>query len=109
MVLAMVAVFQLPTLIMFLARMRIVTARFLWRRIQYAVLITFIAGAVLTPSPDPWNQTMLAAPMLAMYVLSIGLAWLVAPRGRRRSSIAHEQWLVFAAVALNYAWRKRHV
>ena len=56
MVLAMVAVFQLPTLIMFLARMRIVTARFLWRRIQYAVLITFIAGAVLTPSPAPWKR-----------------------------------------------------
>ena len=109
MVLAMIAVFQLPTLIMFLARVRIVTARFLWSKIQYAVLIAFIAGALLTPSADPWNQTMMAAPMMAMYILSIGLAWLVAPRDKPRSSITHELRLVFTAVALDYAWRKRHV
>jgi Sec-independent protein secretion pathway component TatC len=70
-------------------------------------LIAFIAGAILTPSPDPWNQTLLAAPMLAMYVLSIGLAWVAAPRGTR-SSIADELRLVFAAVAIDYA-RRRHV
>ena len=108
MMLAMVAVFQLPTLIMFLARMRVVTARFLWNKIHYALLIAFVAGALLTPSLDPWNQTMLAAPMMAMYVLSIGLAWLVAPRGKQRSSVEHKLRLVFTAVALDYAWRKRH-
>ena len=39
-----------------------------------------IAAAVLTPSSDPWNQAVFAAPMLVLYVLSIGLAWAVAPR-----------------------------
>jgi sec-independent protein translocase protein TatC len=80
MLLGMVAVFQLPTLVFFLARLRLVTAGFLWRHIKYAILIVFIAAALLTSSPDPWNQTIVAAPMLAMYVLSIGVAWVVRPR-----------------------------
>jgi sec-independent protein translocase protein TatC len=66
MLLAMVVVFQFSTIVFFLARLRMVTARFLWRRIQYAVLIIFIAAAVLTPAPDPWNQFVLAAPMLVV-------------------------------------------
>jgi len=76
----MVVVFQMPTVVFFLAKMRLVTARFLARNIKYAVLIIFIAAAVLTPSSDPWNQTVFAAPMVALYILSIGIAWLAAPR-----------------------------
>jgi Sec-independent protein secretion pathway component TatC len=53
------------------------------RIIKYAVLIIFIVAAVLTPSSDPWNQTVFAAPMLVLYVLCIGLAWAVAPAPRR--------------------------
>jgi sec-independent protein translocase protein TatC len=81
--LGMVAVFQLPTLVYFLARMGLVTAGFLWRNIKYAVLAIFIIAAVLTPSSDPWNQTVFAAPMMALYLISIGIAGLVAPRRGR--------------------------
>jgi sec-independent protein translocase protein TatC len=83
MLLGMVAVFQIPTLVFFLARMRLVTARFLWRHIKYAILLIFIVAAVLTPSTDPWNQTVFAAPMIVLYLLSIAIAWAVAPRGAR--------------------------
>ena len=38
------------------------------------------AAALLTPSPDPWTHALLALPMLATYALSIGIAWLAAPR-----------------------------
>jgi sec-independent protein translocase protein TatC len=75
-----IVVFQIPTVVFFLARIRVVTARFLARNIKYAVLIIFIVAAVLTPSTDPWSQTIFAAPMLALYVLSIGIAWVAAPR-----------------------------
>src|SRR5205814_1479029 len=50
MVLGMVVVFQIPTIVFFLAKMNMVTARCLWRHFKYAVLIIFIAAAVLTPS-----------------------------------------------------------
>ena len=107
----MVAVFQIPTLVFLLARMRVVTARFLWRHVKYAVLIIFIVAAVLTPSPDPWNQTIFAAPMVALYLISIGIAWIVAPRHPSTSTertTSRNLKLVFAAAAVEHA-RRRHV
>jgi len=77
---AMGLIFQMPTIVMFLARMGMVTARFLFRNIKYAILITFIVSAVITPTADPGTQTLFALPMIALYILSIGIAWLVAPK-----------------------------
>ena len=79
--LGMIGVFQIPTVVFFLAKMGLVTARFLWRNIRYAILIIFILSAVLTPSSDPWNQMIFAAPMIVLYLISIGIAWVVR-RGR---------------------------
>ena len=107
--LGMVAVFQIPTLVFFLAKMRLVTARFLWRNIKYAILITFIVAAVLTPSANPWNQTVFAAPMIAMYLISIGIAWMVGSRRGKEASTttdSHKLRLVFAATVIDQA-RKR--
>jgi sec-independent protein translocase protein TatC len=106
----MVAVFQIPTLVFFLARMQIVTARFMWSHIKYAVLISFIAAALLTPSPDPWNQIVFAAPIVALYVLSIGIAWVVAPRRESRPEDrggSPQLRLVFAATVVEHARRHR--
>jgi sec-independent protein translocase protein TatC len=79
MMLGMIAVFQMPTLVYFLARFRLVTAGFLWRNFKYAILIIFIAAALLTASPDWWNQTAFALPMIGLYLISIGIAWIVGP------------------------------
>jgi sec-independent protein translocase protein TatC len=98
MLLGMVVVFQIPTVVLFLARMRLVTARFLWRNIGYAILIIFIVAAVLTPTADPWNQTIFALPMLALYILSIGIAWAVAPRRGKDSSLDPKLKLVIGAM-----------
>src|SRR5260370_1302749 len=80
MLLGMVVVFQIPTLAFFLAKMRLVTAGFLWRNIKYALLIIFIIAAVFTPSADPWNQPVFAAPMTGLYLMSILIVWLVQPK-----------------------------
>lgn len=80
MLLGMGLVFQMPTIVFFLAKMKLVTARFLARNIKYAVLIIFIVAAVITPSGDMVTQTIFAAPMLGLYFLSIGIAWMVAPK-----------------------------
>jgi sec-independent protein translocase protein TatC len=69
-------IFQLPTLVLFLARIGLVTARFLIRNIKYAVLIMAIAGAVLSPGSDPISMMLFAVPMFILYVFSILLAWL---------------------------------
>jgi sec-independent protein translocase protein TatC len=76
-------VFQMPTVILVLARLGLVTARFLWRNIKYAVLIMFIIGAVLSPGTDPVGQALLAGPMVGLYILSIGLAWLFGKKRKK--------------------------
>ncbi len=68
-------IFQMPTLVLFLARMGIITARFLIRNMKYAILIMFIVGAVLSPGTDPVGQVLMAGPMFLLYLISIGLAW----------------------------------
>jgi sec-independent protein translocase protein TatC len=82
MMLGMVAVFQLPTLVFFLSLMRVVTARWLVRNIHYAIFVSFVIAAFLTASTDPWNQTIMAVPMVALYLVSIVVAWLVGLRGK---------------------------
>jgi sec-independent protein translocase protein TatC len=79
MLFAMGLVFQMPTVVFFLSKMGLVTARFLLRNFKYAVLIIFIIAAVLTPSPDPFNQTVFALPMIGLYLLSIVIAWVFGP------------------------------
>jgi sec-independent protein translocase protein TatC len=79
---AMGLIFEMPAVIVVLARMGVVTAGFLWRNVKYAILVIFIFAAVITPTGDPMTQTLMAAPMVALYVLSIGLAWLFGKRRR---------------------------
>jgi sec-independent protein translocase protein TatC len=69
-------VFQMPMVVFFLARFGVVTAGFLMRRIKYAVLIIVVIAAVITPSGDPMTLAIFSAPMLILYVVSIGVAWL---------------------------------
>jgi sec-independent protein translocase protein TatC len=110
MLLGMVLIFQMPTLVFFLAKMRLVTARFLWRNIKYAILIIFILAAVITTSSDPWNQTLFAMPMIGLYLISIGIAWLVGPKGEAAAAPRSDSTklrLVFAATVIDQA-RKHH-
>lgn len=65
------AVFELPIVIVFLTRMGIVTPRTLAKNRKYAVLLAFVAGAILTPTPDAFNQTLMAVPIIILYEAGI--------------------------------------
>jgi sec-independent protein translocase protein TatC len=67
-------IFEMPTLVFFLARMGVVSARFLLRYFKYAVLIIFIVAAVLSPGTDMMSQLIMAIPMLGLYAVSIVIA-----------------------------------
>ena len=75
-------VFQMPLLVFFLSRFGIVSARFLIKHSKYAVLVIFVLAALITPSADIVTQLIFAAPMLVLYAISIGVAWMF---GRRRA------------------------
>jgi sec-independent protein translocase protein TatC len=80
-------IFQMPVLVFTLARLGLVTAGFLWRNTKYAVLAIFIIAAVVTPTSDVVTQTLMAAPMVLLYAVSIVIAWLF---GKRR--LDSERW-----------------
>jgi sec-independent protein translocase protein TatC len=105
MLISMVLVFQIPTLAFFLTKLRVVTARLLWSGIKYAILIIFIVAAMLTPSADPWNQAVFAAPMIALYLIGIVVAWFAEPK--RGPSNPAGLRLVFAAAVIDHAWKQR--
>lgn len=67
--------FQLPVFSFFLARAGIWNHRFLWHHFRYAVLVMFVLAAVLTP-PDVVSQVLLAGPLIGLYLVSIGVAYI---------------------------------
>lgn len=82
-ILGMGLIFELPIVVFFLSLMGIVTAGWMWRNLRYSILLIFIVAAILTPTTDILNMCIFAAPMVALYILSIGIAWMVHPAQRR--------------------------
>src|SRR5580698_5553979 len=76
--------FELPILVFFLALFGLVTAGWLWKNIRYAILVIFIIAAIITPTPDVLTMCVFAAPMLVLYLISIGVAYMVHPTRRNR-------------------------
>ncbi|HEY8149969.1 MAG TPA: twin-arginine translocase subunit TatC [Vicinamibacteria bacterium] len=76
-------VFQIPVIIFVLARIGLVSPGFLMRQFKFAVLVSFIIAAIVTPSADIVNQTMLALPMMGLYLLGVLVAWMFG-RARRK-------------------------
>jgi sec-independent protein translocase protein TatC len=76
-------VFEMPILIFFLALMGVVSAGWLWRNLRYSILVMFIIAAILTPTTDIVNMCIFAAPMIGLYLVGIGVAWVVHPKRRK--------------------------
>jgi sec-independent protein translocase protein TatC len=80
MLIGMGIVFQMPTVVFFLAKLKVISARFLVRHFKYAFLIIFVTAAVITPTGDMMTQAIFAAPMVGLYLLSIVIAFVVGPK-----------------------------
>jgi sec-independent protein translocase protein TatC len=73
-------VFEIPLVITLLAKIGVVSPQKLAKGRKWAVLAAFVLGAIITPTVDPVNQTLIAAPIIVLYELSIWLAKIVYPR-----------------------------
>ena len=74
-VLALGITFQMPTLVLFLARMGMVTPRFMIKNFKYGVLLIVIASAALSPDGGGVGMLAIGGPVILLYILSVGLAW----------------------------------
>jgi len=75
--------FELPVFIVFLGLIGLLDAKTLRKYRKYAILIVFLAAAILTPTPDVLSQILLAGPLLILYEFSILLVWLVGAKRKR--------------------------
>ncbi|HLA28465.1 MAG TPA: twin-arginine translocase subunit TatC [Syntrophales bacterium] len=66
--------FQLPVFLFFMTKIGIVNSRLLSKQRRYAILMIFIVAAVLTPTPDPFNQFLMALPLMLLYEVGIIVA-----------------------------------
>jgi len=83
-------IFELPTLVYFLSRIGVITARWMIKNFKYAVLAIFVIAAVITPTPDMITQSIVAVPMIGLYGISILIA-LVVRRNKERRKKAEEK------------------
>jgi|SRR5579871_87075 len=81
-VLGMGLIFELPVIVFFLAFMGILSPGFMLKHFRYAILIIFVIAAIVTPTPDVVNMCIFAAPMVGLYAVSVGVAWVVHPKQR---------------------------
>lgn len=88
MMLAFGAVFELPVLIYFLAKIGLVTHKSLWRFNRWFVVLAFVIGAILTPSADVVSQCLMALPMIVLYNLSILVAYVVVKNKQKAAKAA---------------------
>jgi len=84
-ILGLGVVFEMPILIFFLALFGIIDAGMMVKHIRFAILIIFIIAGVISP-PDVMSMCVFAAPMLILYFISIGVAYLVHPMRRNRNA-----------------------
>ena len=85
-------VFEIPTITLFTSRLGLVSPGLLLKVWRYAVVVIFIVAAVLSPTTDVPNLLVFAAPMLILYFLSVGIAWIFHRRRRtEREYLASER------------------
>jgi sec-independent protein translocase protein TatC len=70
-------VFELPLVVMGLAKIGVVNSRQLMRLWRYALVGAFVLAAIVTPSIDPITQSLVAGPMIVLYFLGVVLARMV--------------------------------
>jgi sec-independent protein translocase protein TatC len=91
MFLAFGVAFELPVVVFFLAVAGILNVKQLLRYFPYAILVNFVIGAVLTPSPDWVSQSMLAVPMCVLYLLGVLVAYLFGGKRARGTTEIQQQ------------------
>jgi len=70
-------VFEMPVVTSFLARLGVITSKWLAAKRKPAIVLSFVLAAIITPTWDPLNQTLVAGPLIALYELSILMAKVV--------------------------------
>lgn len=84
MILGLGLIFEMPVIVAFLSIFGLVTAKFLWDKFRYAMIGIVALAAVISPTGDAFNLMVWAAPMVLLYIISIGVAAIFGWKRRRK-------------------------
>jgi sec-independent protein translocase protein TatC len=82
--------FELPLILALLSYLRVVNAAFLTRNRRYAILSVAIVSAVLTPTPDVFNMTLMGGPLYILFEVGVMLVKII-ERKRARVDMSHSE------------------
>lgn len=80
------ALFQMPLIFAFINKVTPLKPSILMQKQRIVILVSFIVAAILTPTPDPMNQTLMAIPIIGLYQTSVGVVWQDNRRKRRKQA-----------------------
>jgi sec-independent protein translocase protein TatC len=83
-------IFEMPVIIGFLSLFGLVTASFLWRKFKYAIVAIVVLAAVISPTGDAFNLMVWSAPMILLYIISIGVAALFGWRRKKQAAAGNQ-------------------
>lgn len=101
--LGLALLFQLPLIMLFINRVKPQKPGRLMRHQRWVILISFILAAVISPTPDPMNQLILAAPIVVMYQFSVVLIWATNRRLKKKRSLSEPNQAVYVVPIINTA------
>ena len=84
--------FELPVVVALLGWLGLVTSKTLWKFNKYALVLSTVLGAVLTPSTDPFTQCLLAGPLFMLYEISILVVWVIERAHKRKMQELDDQY-----------------
>jgi sec-independent protein translocase protein TatC len=77
----------MPLVIFFLTKLGLVTPKFLWQKMRYAIVLFLVMSAIITP-PDLFTQVVLAGPLVVLYLFSILLSTVALNRSAKKKAAA---------------------
>jgi len=77
-------IFEMPVIVAFLALFGLVSAKFLWNKFSYSFVGIVILAALISPTGDAFNLLIWSAPMVLLYVISIGVAYILGSRRKKK-------------------------
>lgn len=93
------ALFQMPLILLFINKITPLSPKKLMKNQRFVILGSFVIAAFLTPTPDPFNQALMAAPMIALYQSSIGVVWSSNKRTKKKEKKKQRNANLYAATA----------
>jgi sec-independent protein translocase protein TatC len=80
-------IFEMPVIVAFLSLFGLVSAHFLWSKFKYSIVIIVTLAAIISPTGDAFNLMIWSAPMILLYIISIGVAALFGWRRKKQGLV----------------------